>query len=128
VLEVPRLSAIEPWWKQWLTTVGVAEPEEKVPTGFWLDSQVMEGNAALAGHGLAMLMPLFWKSELAAGRLVAPFPIVSLDGFSYWLVYPEHKRNLPKIRAFRAWILEEVAVEARLGPAEVFAPPVAEPA
>jgi LysR family glycine cleavage system transcriptional activator len=82
----------------------------------------MEGNAAMAGHGLAMLSPLFWKMELAAGRLVAPFDIVSLDGFSYWLVYPEHKRNRPKVRAFRDWLLDQVAQEARGAAPEIYAP------
>jgi LysR family transcriptional regulator, glycine cleavage system transcriptional activator len=124
VLAVPRLSAGDQWWKRWLETAGVVEPEGTGNTGIWLDSQAMEGNAAIAGHGMAMLLPLFWKTELAAGRLVSPFPdIISFDGFYYWLVYPEHKRNQPKIRAFRDWILAEVAEEAKLGPAEVFTPP-----
>ena len=123
VLNVPRLSANDQWWKRWLAKAGVVEPEGTAQSGIWLDSQVMEGNAAIAGHGMAILLPTFWKSELAAGRLVAPIPIISLDGFSYWLVYPEHKRNLPKIKAFRDWILAQVAAEATEGPPEVFAPP-----
>jgi LysR family glycine cleavage system transcriptional activator len=77
----------------------------------------------MAGHGMGILTPAFWKEELASGRLVAPFPIISLDGSSYWLVYPEHKRNQPKIRAFRDWILGQVAIEAEQGPVEVYAAP-----
>jgi LysR family glycine cleavage system transcriptional activator len=124
VLDVPRLSAGDDWWKRWLAHAGVVEPEGPRHSGIWLDSQVMEGNAALAGHGMAIMLPLFWKRELAVGRLIAPFPsIVSLDGFSYWLVYPEHKRNLPKIKAFREWMLAQVGAEASDGPPEVFVPP-----
>jgi LysR family glycine cleavage system transcriptional activator len=128
VLAVPRISAGDQWWKRWLARAGVAEPEGIAHSGIWLDSQVMEGNTAIAGHGVAMLLPAFWKSELAAGRLVAPFPIISLDGFSYWLVYPEHKRNQPKIRAFREWILAQVAADAQAGPPEVFVAPECPPA
>jgi LysR family glycine cleavage system transcriptional activator len=122
VLKVPRLSAGDQWWKRWFAAAGVAEPEDNAGMGIWLDSQLMEGNAAIAGHGMAVLLPMFWKNELASGRLVAPFPIISLDGFAYWLVYPEHKRNLPKIRAFREWMLAQVAAEAANGPPEVFEP------
>jgi LysR family glycine cleavage system transcriptional activator len=34
--------------------------------------------------------------------------LLATDGTSYWLVYPEERQNVPKIRAFRDWILEEV--------------------
>ncbi|HEY0626624.1 MAG TPA: transcriptional regulator GcvA [Allosphingosinicella sp.] len=123
LLKVPRLSAGDNWWKRWFEKAGVEEAEDPKGTGIWLDSQQMEGNAAMAGHGVAMLMPLLWKGDLAAGRLVQPFPIVSLDGFSYWLVYPEHKRNQPKIKAFREWLFAELRQCVDDAPPEVFAEP-----
>ena len=128
VLKVPRIGAGDTegdaWWRRWLDRAGVPAPEGTRGGGIWLDSQVMEGNAAIAGHGVALLSPMFWRDELAAGRLVQPFPIISLDRFSYWLVYPEHKRNQPKVRAFRDWLLAQVALEARNGPAEAYTPPI----
>ena len=69
-----------------------------------------------------MLSPNMWPNELASGRLVQLFPIVVIEGLSYWLVYPEHKRNQAKIRAFRDWILAETAIQAAGGPAEVSRP------
>lgn len=124
VLKVPRIGAGDVWWRRWLETAGVRPEDERRPPGIWLDSQVMEGNAALAGQGLAILCPIFWKRELADGRLIAPFPrISSFDGLYYWLAYPEHKRNQPKIRAFRDWLQAETAADAAHGPAEVFQPP-----
>ena len=123
LLEVSRISGGDRWWRRWLETAGVAEPEGARTSGLWSDSQIIEGNSAMAGQGMAILSPVFWRSELASGRLVAPFPIVSLDGFCFWLVYPEHKRNQLKIRAFRDWILAEAASEAKNGPPEVYALP-----
>ncbi|HEV2746974.1 MAG TPA: transcriptional regulator GcvA [Allosphingosinicella sp.] len=123
ILNVPRISAGDTWWKRWLARAGIVEPEGAKAPGIWLDSQVIEGNAAMAGHGVAMMSPIFWRNELASGRLVAPFPITSLDGFSYWLVYPEHKRNQTKIKAFREWLLRQMAVEAEAGPPEIFIEP-----
>ena len=43
----------------------------------------------MAGQGFALLTPLLWKGDVAAGRLSMPFPDrVSTRGWAYWLVYP----------------------------------------
>jgi LysR family glycine cleavage system transcriptional activator len=123
VLSVPRLSPNDIWWKQWLAVAGIDMPEEAAQGGIRLDSQVAEGQAALSGHGLSMLTPLFWRAELASGRLVQPFELVSSEERGLWLVYPEHKRGRAKIRAFRDWLLAEVAKEAAQGPPDFFSPP-----
>jgi len=65
--------------------------------------------AAMAAQGVAILTPAFFTTEIAAGRLVQPFDIVARDGSSFWLVYPDERQNSAKIRAFREWILEEIA-------------------
>jgi len=122
VLRLPRLTPDDDWWKLWLEAAGVAAPEDR-GSGIRLDSQTTEGQAALAGHGVAMLTPLFWRSELASGRLVQPFDLIGCERRGYWLVYPEHKRGRAKIRGFRDWLLGEIAGEAADGPAGVFTPP-----
>ncbi|HEX2763337.1 MAG TPA: LysR substrate-binding domain-containing protein [Allosphingosinicella sp.] len=127
VLRVPRLTPVDEWWKLWLDRAGVAERGEPDLGGIRLDSQVAEGHMALAGHGLAMLTPLYWRSELAAGRLVQPFDLVIREPRATWLVYPEHKRTRAKIRVFRDWMLEEIAADASGGPADVFTPGPAPP-
>jgi LysR family glycine cleavage system transcriptional activator len=123
LMRVTRLSADDIWWKQWLEVAGIAEGEAKGPPGLRMDSQVVEGQAAMAGHGVAMLCPLFWRTEIAAGRLVQPFDLVLAEPLSLWLVYPEHKRGRAKVRAFRDWLLAEAAADAAAGPAEMFAGP-----
>lgn len=123
LLRVPRLSAQDPLWREWLRLAGVAEPDNAQPGGIRLDSQVAEGNAALAGHGVALLTPLFWRAELDSGRLVRLFDTIAFERGSIWLVYPEHKRGRPKVRAFRDWIEREFADEATAGPPELFTPP-----
>jgi LysR family glycine cleavage system transcriptional activator len=122
VLRLPRLTPDDEWWKLWLEKAGVAPRDEPGPRGIRLDSQVSEGQMAIAGHGLALLTPLYWQAEVAAGRLIRPFDIVICEKRATWLVYPEHKRNRAKVRHFRDWLLAEVAAEAKLGPAEVFRP------
>lgn len=123
LLKVPRLSPDDIWWKLWLAAAGVAPPEAPRGGGIGLDTQSMEGNAALAGLGVGMLTPMFWQAEIEAGRLVQLFPLVSYEGPVYRLVYPEYKRAQPKIAAFRDWLLREFAAQAALGPAEAFTEP-----
>ena len=123
VMRAPRLSPEDIWWRLWAGEMGVAVPDGSGAPGIRLDSQVAEGQAALAGHGIAVLTPVFWRAELASGRLVAPFPHLIPEGRAMWLVYPEHKRGRAKIRAFREWLLGEVAKEASAGPAELFTQP-----
>ena len=63
----------------------------------------------MAGQGVAILTRALFAAELADGRLIQPFDLVGDDGHAYWLVYPEARRNVPKIRAFRDWLLAEIA-------------------
>ena len=104
LLQVPRLSPDDPWWRGWLAEQDVVAPDEAA-RGLLLDNQVMEAEAALAGYGAAMMTPMFWRRELGAGRLVQPFAPLHFTGTSYWLVYPEAKRHQPKVAALRDWLL-----------------------
>ncbi len=125
LLDVPRLSPGDEWWRDWMAEMGVAARAGAPDPGLVLDNQVMEANAAFAGAGIAMMTPMFWRAELAAGRLVQPFPHLLLTDASHWLVYPESRRNQPKIAAFRDWLLAEARAAARAGdaPAAIFTEP-----
>ncbi len=70
-------------------------------------SQYLDAAAAISGAGIAMLTPALYREELKDGRLIQPFDTVGVDPVSYWLVYPHARRTLPKIRAFRDWLLAE---------------------
>jgi LysR family transcriptional regulator, glycine cleavage system transcriptional activator len=123
LLDVPRLSPADDWWRDWFAEAGVAARAGRPDPGLVLDNQVIEANAAFAGAGIAMMTPMFWRPELAAGRLVQPFPLVHVTDRGHWLVYPEGRRNQPKIAALRDWLLAEVEAEKAREPAEIFAAP-----
>ena len=123
LLGLSLLAPEDPWWKSWLAEVGVDAGEVPPRPGLVLDNQVMEANAVLSGFGIAMMTPMFWRAELASGRLVHPFRHVYRYGSCYWLVYPEAKRTQPKIVAFRDWLLREVKVAAAGEPPELFDEP-----
>ena len=77
----------------------------RIPFVLVVSGRRLEAAAAIAGRGVAMLTPAFYSDDVAAGRLVQPFPQVGWDGHGYYLAYPESRRNSPKIKAFRDWLL-----------------------
>ncbi|MFN3728073.1 MAG: LysR substrate-binding domain-containing protein [Allosphingosinicella sp.] len=122
LLRVPRITPDDYWWELWFQEVGLAAPE-KSHGGIRLDAQSMEGNAAMAGAGVAILAPIFWRGALRSGAMVQLFPQLSVEPRSYWLVYPDYKRLQPKVVAFRDWLLAEIRQMAETEPAVIFEPP-----
>ena len=122
LVDVPRLSPDDHWWRGWFAGQGIVRPHGGMP-GLLLDNQVMEANAVFVHYGIAMMTPLFWRRELTDGLLVQPFPHLYFPGSSYWLVYPEAKRNQPKIAALRDWLFAELRQAAAREPAAIFAEP-----
>ena len=115
LLDVTQLSPHDDWWERWFELAGISLVDRSARSlrgGLRLDGQVFDGNAAIAHQGVAMLSPAMWRPDIAAGRLVQLFPLILFEPFNYWLVYPEHKRNAPKVKAFREWLLGEIARQA----------------
>jgi LysR family glycine cleavage system transcriptional activator len=107
-----KLTILDPgdvWWQDWFRAAGVPVEDLAKRPGTHMGAQAYEANAAIAGQGVAIVTRALFKDELADGRLIQPFDLVGDDGHAYWLVYPEARRNVPKIRAFRDWLLAEVA-------------------
>jgi LysR family transcriptional regulator, glycine cleavage system transcriptional activator len=119
-----RISPTDDWWQQWFADNGVPADEAVLRRpGLRLENQANEGHAAMAGLGFALLTPLLWKGDVAAGRLTVPFPDrVSARGWAYWLVYPKERRMVPKVKRFREWLLPEmqasldILANSELGP------------
>ena len=117
LLNLPMISPHDPWWPHWLREAGVEVNEDEIRPGVRLDVQAHEGHAAMAGQGVAMLTPFLWRNDMAEGRLVRLSDQLSTRGFGYWLVYPEERRSVPKIKRFREWLLQEIGEERADGPA-----------
>jgi LysR family glycine cleavage system transcriptional activator len=108
LLRVPLINPADPLWALWFDTAGVERAQIETGLGSDMGSQHLEGLAAAAGHGAAILTPFFHRRELAARRLIQPFDLLCSSNQSYWLCYPKARRRAPQIRAFRDWILDQI--------------------
>lgn len=109
LLKLPLLDPEDPWLDLWFDAAGVTGFSSAGRPVSRLNLQSLLGTAAIAGRGVAMLTPALFRDDLASGRLVQPFPLLASAGSAYYLVYAESRRNSPKVRKFRDWMLEATA-------------------
>jgi len=109
LLKLPILDPEDEWLTLWFATAGVPGYSARGRPVSMLGLQSLLGTAAMAGRGVAMLTPALFRDEIASGRLLQPFPLLASAGRGYYLVYPESRRNAPKIRMFRDWMLDATA-------------------
>jgi LysR family glycine cleavage system transcriptional activator len=112
LLKLPLLDWQDNCWRDWFAHVGIADPVYEGGPAMAAQTQQMLGVAAMAGQGVALLTPEFFPEELADGRLVLAHQALHRTEQSYWLAYREDRARSPKIRAFRDWILAELASES----------------
>jgi LysR family glycine cleavage system transcriptional activator len=117
-----RISPEDEWWDLWFDSLAMGGREGAPRSGIRFESQVLDGHAAIAGHGVAILSPPMFQPAIDAGLLVQPFSHMATHGNAFWLVYPEHKRNMPKVRAFRDWLLDQVKRAAGDDPHGILVP------
>jgi LysR family transcriptional regulator, regulator of gene expression of beta-lactamase len=104
-------------WPCWFEAAGLPLPVR--PAGeVVFDGNPMAMQAVLDGVGIAVEQLAYVGDALAAGRLVAPFPIVAHKSESWFLEYRPERREEPALVAFRDWLLGEAerqrGVEAEL--------------
>jgi LysR family glycine cleavage system transcriptional activator len=111
LLRLPIIDSGDHWWTTWFGLVGVdAAADLAARPRSQFGSQSYEGRAVVAGRGVGILSPAMFTQELTAGSLIQPFDILGHDDHAYWLVHETARRNVPKIRAFRDWLLAELAL------------------
>lgn len=99
VTSMPRL------WREWLAEAGHAALEPAASLTF--DHFYLTLQAALDGLGVAMGPTALVADDLAAGRLVTPFPTISLPARSYFAYIPQARRTAPHSAVFCDWLAEQ---------------------
>lgn len=94
-------------WRDWARDhPGV---ELHLDRGPRFDRSFMAISAAADGLGVALESRLMIERELDSGRLVLPFGLEGPRLVCHRLTYLKTKGHLPKIRAFREWLFEELS-------------------
>ena len=95
-------------WPTWLEKAGVAglKPQHAI----WVDGFGAALQVAEQGGGVALgLEPLFTDRE-RRGALCRPLPISQPTG-GYWLVHRKNDASHRGLRAFKRWLLTEIAAD-----------------
>lgn len=94
-------------WERWFATAGVEGARSGRGPAYSHGSMAIE--AAIRGEGVALGRSALVADDVAAGRLVAPFPKIRLKAErGYDLVYRTADRDHPKVRALRDWLSDEI--------------------
>ena len=91
-------------WSRWLGLAGLGGIASH--RGQTFDTLELALSAATRGQGIALGDLNLIRESLDDGVLVAPFDLVLDQGISYYLLYPPHRRQLPKIQALRDWLVQ----------------------
>ena len=108
------LRSLEPW-RPWLAAAGL--PLAEPVGGVLYEDLSMLIRSAIDGDGVALVRHVVALQEVAAGRLVRLFDMAVPCADAYYLVSPPAAAQREPVRAFRAWLGEEIAAfQAREAP------------
>lgn len=97
-----------PSWQAWLEKAGVAETTAR--RGMKINNSAAVLQAAIEGHGIALARSVMAHDDVASGRLVRLFPEITFaSSLAYFVVYRAECASLPRLAAFRDWLLREAA-------------------
>lgn len=98
-------------WAQWLRAAGVSGVD--ISRGLRFNAAGLAIQAAAEGAGVLLARHSLVADDLASGRLVVPFSVSLPIAMAYHLVCDERSLRIPKVKAFRDWVLREAALSAR---------------
>lgn len=95
-----------PTWDEWLAKIGASPgPSEK---RLEINSSATVIQAAVAGHGVALVRRALVESEMKSGHLIRLAEDVTWAvGWSYYVVHRTHDERREAVRAFVDWVLAE---------------------
>lgn len=90
-------------WSLWFQANGIEEVRS--PRGPSFDDSGLLLRAVLSGQGAGLLPAAMVADEIGNGELIQLLEVAQIAEFAYYLVCPDNRQGLPKIAAFRDWIL-----------------------
>jgi LysR family transcriptional regulator, glycine cleavage system transcriptional activator len=96
-------------WDAWFDNAGVKGASGAAShRGMRINNSAAVLQAAIEGNGIALARSAMAADDLAAGRLVRLFPSLEFAStLAYYVVYRPETATLPRLVAFRDWLLGE---------------------
>jgi len=97
-------------WRSWFDAAGLSDAESE--RGLQINNSAAVLQAAIDSQGIALGRSVMMRDDLKAGRLVRLFDAISSpSSLGYYIVYRPECAELPRIAAFRDWLLSEVGCD-----------------
>jgi LysR family transcriptional regulator, glycine cleavage system transcriptional activator len=96
-----RAQARNPTWERWFEAAG--RPGESPAGQLRFSDEGHAIQAAVAGHGIALVSLALVADELDAGHLVCPFG-PEIDGYTYHVAMSADRSPAPAVQAVAAWL------------------------
>lgn len=96
-----------PDWSAWLQAAGVSGISTN--RGLHFNQVSMALQSAIDGQGVVLSLDALAVDDIKAGRLTVPFSFHMPLSSAYYLISLQESAEIPRITAFREWILEEAA-------------------
>jgi len=95
-----------PTWERWFAAASLPWPSPGGQLRFSDEGHAMQ--AAVAGHGIALVSLVLVAEELAAGHLTQPFGPV-IEGYTYHLAMHADREPAPAVRGVAQWLRQQVS-------------------
>ncbi|MDO7192593.1 LysR substrate-binding domain-containing protein [Acinetobacter nosocomialis] len=95
-----------PTWEKWLEAAGFSSFQNK--RNIQINNSAAVLQTTMDGHGIALARSVMVQDDIRAGRLIRLFPNINYQSpLSYYIVYRHELSNLPRILAFKEWMIQE---------------------
>lgn len=95
-----------PTWERWFAVAQLPQPQQASQLRFSDEGHAIQ--AAVAGHGIALVSLALIADELAAGHLVQPFG-PEIDGHTYHLAMYADRPSSAPVQTVAAWLRGQAA-------------------
>lgn len=99
-------------WQNWLKLNSAIDVHTN--SGLVFDAMELAINAAVRGHGVAMVDLTMVQEELELGYLVKPCNKSLENGIGYFLVHSTEPRFQIQIDAFKNWLFSEIKLDQKI--------------
>lgn len=99
-----------PTWDKWFKKAQITCAAAS--RGMKINNSAAVLQAVIEGRGVALARSVMAHDDLVVGRLVRLFPAIQYESeLAYYVVYRPECTSLPRLEAFRGWLMREAAAQ-----------------